>query len=287
MLEKIISLFCLIKLSNNQVFAQTINPSITPNLTPELSPSIIASPSPSPTFTLTPSPTVTLQATPTPTVKTEDPPMIIIYSASACPSEDEEFIQIQNLSQQTANINNWQIGDLTTSKDKISNLTLINAEISKINLKNVKLNNNGDEIFLYDQNNQLIDHVVYSTCTADQLILFHQPTPTPSPLPSPTATLTITPTANPSLITPTPLPMLSLTPQLTQTPIIETKNYPTPKIFKSKQSSINQPQKSDFLVKNILYQEMNISPLQIANVIMTGIVLIWMGLFLNYEKNQF
>lgn len=290
MLKKIISniiLFLVLLFSQCRfIFAQS--PSLTPiaSPNPSLSPSLTPTIKPSPTATLTLAPTVTPTATPI----TE----IIIYSANACPSNQNESIQLQNLSSQQIILQDWKIGDLTSSRDIINSLTFSNLEVKEIILEKVKLNNSGDEIFLYDQNNNLVDQVTYPSCKEDELIFFHQPSPTVTPSPS------ANPSPNPSQ-TPTPVKTNSneetnnstassnLNSTSTPSQTINKKiNYPAYNLKNiPQQTTVESIVSPDLIVENILYKEIKVSQVQIASVIITGVILIWLGLFFDYETKKF
>lgn len=104
---------------------------------------------------------------------------IILNEILPNPAGDDgagEFIELRNLSRDSIDLDGWQIADagsrrFTISKKDFSETILpalgyflIERKISKI-----ALNNNGDEVKLYQPNGQLIDSVVYKQNCADNV----------------------------------------------------------------------------------------------------------------------
>ena len=77
---------------------------------------------------------------------------------------DGEWIELFNNSQETINLNGWQIKDASGKTFIFKNQTINPGEYLVLDYKTTKisLNNNGETLFLYDQNGNLIDKVGFT-----------------------------------------------------------------------------------------------------------------------------
>ena len=115
---------------------------------------------------------------------------------------DPEWVEITNQGVSDVDINFWRLRDENAfTKNQIGytlSAFISSNQTIKYNNLNFILNDGGDTIYLHDQNNNLIDSLIYPLTTPTT-------TPTATPSATPSATPTETPTATPSA-TPTSLP---------------------------------------------------------------------------------
>ncbi len=90
-------------------------------------------------------------------------------------TDNEEFIEMYNADVEPINLLDWQVGDNSTNKFKITeenfNNTIINPGeylVLEKELSGISLNNTTDAVFLYDYKGALVDSVEYLDCQEGQ-----------------------------------------------------------------------------------------------------------------------
>lgn len=75
-----------------------------------------------------------------------------------------EWIKLFNNSQEVVNLNGWQIKDASGKTFTFKNLTVNPREYLTLNYETTKisLNNNGETLFLYDSQGELVDEAEFS-----------------------------------------------------------------------------------------------------------------------------
>ncbi|MFZ2153452.1 MAG: lamin tail domain-containing protein [Microgenomates group bacterium] len=154
------------------------------------------------------------------------------FSSNSLP----EWIEIHNETDNLIDLTGWKIGDSNPTPEYDISLSGCLSENSYLTVyqQSALLNNDGDTISLFDQNNILIDQLVYSVGKTDSTQRSDNtcvPSPTPTltptatsipPTNTPIPTVTNTPTTTPtSSATPTPTATITPKPTLTPTPTPE------------------------------------------------------------------
>jgi len=155
---------------------------VTPSPTPPVSPSPSLPVTPSPTPPISPSPSLPVTPSPTPTVTPSPFSKILLNEIHADPhpllgdanndgevhSDNDEFLELVNAGEQSLNLSGWQIRDLIKTRFVFPEGTILNGgcglilfggEVSVALIEgsqvfstgSLALNNNGDTIFLLDQ----------------------------------------------------------------------------------------------------------------------------------------
>jgi hypothetical protein len=86
-----------------------------------------------------------------------------IYPAPSTKIGEEEFVEILNLSEEKFDFSNWIIKDSKGAKEKISKIEKEGRFIVFYGSFSLNNDSKGDEVFLYDGNNNLIDSQKYSS----------------------------------------------------------------------------------------------------------------------------
>lgn len=136
-------------------------------------------------------------------VSAESSVKISDFSSSSSP----EWVQINNNSSSSINISGWYFKDLAGTIKPITDIC-ISANTTQIFEFTNYLNNEGDTLYLYNNSNELIDTLTYTSgVTKDKPIGTNTcniptNTPTATPTPTNTPTPTATPTSDPTVTNP-------------------------------------------------------------------------------------
>lgn len=97
---------------------------------------------------------------------TQNYPNLIIFEIMACPNRDEpEWIKIQNPNNFPVMLDNWKIRDEANNQVSIpTETTMTEFGFTTITLTNNILNNSGDNISLFNPNNELVNQFGYNQC---------------------------------------------------------------------------------------------------------------------------
>jgi len=220
--------------------------------------------------------THTTKPSPSPTPISIDPNSILLTEIMACPSDNQdEWIELFNNSNQEVELNEWQIQD--TAQHQVELNTVLPPQTYVVySWTNQILNNSGDELAIYADNNTLHSQAVFETCQAGlswQLSnnIWHLDQPSPN---KPSLLLSSSPTASPTnSITPVPTlendshPASHVTLAPTTLPP-QSPHFPLPILPSSTQATlsgvnINSNQHQD--------NEANQSPLSSLSVIIGGL----------------
>lgn len=163
------------------------------------------------------------------------------------PNATEEWVEFYNASESADYLKNYWIDDTPEGgkpKRQLTALNIDNPKFPYFSLGDGFLNNNGDKLVLYDENNVVVDQYEFSSVPSDGLSIGRYPDktgsfaflqsatkgnsnsapkvdPTPSPSPSPTPTLTPSPSPSPS---PTQKPSITPKPTLRPTTVPTSSN---------------------------------------------------------------
>ncbi len=190
---------------------------------------------PSPTATpITPlsTPTPPLSATPAPTTitpqhtQTPSKTAVTLSEVMACPSENQpEWVELYNNADTVISLDKWSLRDVTDTHNTDLSGTINANSYFLISLSSAVLNNTGDSVRLFSDQNELVDQMSYTTCSSNMSFIkfendwqisqrptanaqnIWQPLPTSSPAVIPT-TLSIPPTTTPK----SPVEQMTLTP---------------------------------------------------------------------------
>jgi hypothetical protein len=103
--------------------------------------------------------------TPTPVATTiaGKPTPINVVIALVCPDPEGagEYLELENLGQETISLNNWQLQDLSGNVQKITSQTLAPHSRIKLSAKGITLNNTGDTIYLFNEQAHQVDVLIY------------------------------------------------------------------------------------------------------------------------------
>lgn len=187
--------------------------------------------SPSPTIpteqaTPTPSPTALLTATPTQYTSLELlNKQVQLSEIMVCPNTNEsEWVELYNSADHSVSLDNWTIRDSTDTHNKVLQETIPAKSFIVIALPSAILNNSGDSVRLFSDQNELIDQMSYSNCTNGLSYIQHEnswqitqiPTAGENNIWQPLLTPTLSSTTAPSLPT--------TAPTIPKTPIQSTEN---------------------------------------------------------------
>ncbi len=111
----------------------------------------------------TPTPTSTSTPTPTSTSIHAQQPQIEISEVMACPSSGDEWVELKNLSNFEAVLNDWKIKD-SGSYQKSFSVTIPANGYGVIDAAN--LNNDGDSVKLHNQQDNSIHSMSYGDCSS-------------------------------------------------------------------------------------------------------------------------
>ncbi len=169
---------------------------------------------PVPTPSPTPSPTPTPSPAPSPTPVPQQPTNVFLSEFVACPSSGSEWVELYNANADTVTLSNWKIKDNTDSHAMTVNDSISGKGYKTFDISGFSLNNNGDNVRLYDGAGSPVDSRVYTTCNNadswakkpdgswDQTPFITKGSanqfPTPIPTPSPTPKITPTPSPDPT-----------------------------------------------------------------------------------------
>ncbi|MFO0703145.1 MAG: lamin tail domain-containing protein [Patescibacteria group bacterium] len=194
-------------LQNNECIIDTPTQTLTPTKTP------------SPTKTPTPT------MTPTPTAQSIDGVYITEFSPRTNSLDQNEWVEIYNDNSYPVTLNNWSIGDEDDPQYLDFSTDIDPYRFAVISFTSSKLNNDGDTVYLNNNNGKIVDSFTYSE--SDELYTWGRkkddfgswclqpksknafnnycadlstPTPTPSKTPSPTRTRTPTRSPTPSKV---------------------------------------------------------------------------------------
>lgn len=220
---------------------------------------------------------------------------IVISEVYANPkSEELEWIELFNQSNQDINLENWQLWDQLSKPSLIHQFTTEKITANNyliVELKNV-LNNSGDSIIIYNDQQQIQDSLTYdrsekglswSRNLLNQEITITEPSPNkPNLFPTPTLLPTITPTLQTTPnVTTHPIPTTIAGSGLTQDPSPPIKIYSYPPAIL--QPSIDLPQQSFRALQTIFFEPPQLEQGAIS-VIIGGLLLLIPGFI--YAKKQ-
>jgi hypothetical protein len=204
-------------------------------------------------------------------------------------SEETEWVELFNDSNSIVSLENWQLWDQETKPNLIHQFTDETIDSDKylvIPLKSV-LNNSGDTVIIYDDQQIIQDSLTYLSSKKDHSWSKNYPTdeiietpPTPNEInDSPTPTLKPSPTSVPIINQPSPPPPQPTTPLVLIKKIIKKPNYPDSVI----DIKIDLPKKDTRLLQTIYIDPPELERGAIG-VIMSSLLLLVPGL--DYVKKQ-
>lgn len=105
--------------------------------------------------------------------------MVLIYEVFPNPVGNDvsgEWIKLYNSSENFINLSGWKLKDRSGKTFILSNKEIAPKNFLVLSLKEAKisLNNSGDTLFLYNQNNQLIDKAQYQFNVAEGVVLYRE-----------------------------------------------------------------------------------------------------------------
>ncbi|MFZ5438087.1 MAG: lamin tail domain-containing protein [Patescibacteria group bacterium] len=205
-------------------------------------------------------------------------------------SEELEWVELFNQSNQDINLENWQLWDQLSKPSLIHQFTTEKIMASSyliIELKNV-LNNSGDSVIIYNDQQQIQDSLTYDNSAKglswsknfpNLEITMTEPSPNkPNLFPTPTLLPTNIPTPQPTLKAPVPTISIPTT-SSSNLPPIKTHSYPSTLL----QPTIDLPQQKFRALQTIFFEPPQLEQGAIS-VIIGGLLLLIPGFI--YAKKQ-
>lgn len=128
---------------------------------------------PTPMPTASPLPNSILTATPSPTITTIPTNSIKLSEIMACPNDDQgEWVELSNNTGSNINLQNWKIKDSTDTHTTEFNTSISAFGYVVVRISSAILNNSGDSVRLFSDQNVLMDQMSYLNCQSGTSVIF-------------------------------------------------------------------------------------------------------------------